>query len=47
VDGGNNLGVVDTLEVDRSDAEVGVSELALDDVQGNALVSEFDGVSVA
>src|SRR5215216_6117296 len=30
VDGVDDLGVVDALEVDRGDAEVGVAELALD-----------------
>src|SRR4051812_47551326 len=33
VDGVDDLGAVDALEVDRGDAEVGVSELALDDDQ--------------
>src|SRR5580692_4731763 len=33
VDGVDDLGVVDALEVDAGDAEVGVSELALDHVQ--------------
>jgi hypothetical protein len=31
VDGVDDLGVVDALQVDRGNAEVGVSELALDD----------------
>src|SRR5215218_11341818 len=37
VDGVDDLGVVDALEVDRGDAEVGVAELALDDDQRHAL----------
>jgi hypothetical protein len=47
VDGGDDLGVVDALQVDGSDAEVGVPQLALDDVERDALVGEFDGVGVA
>src|SRR4051794_22087121 len=35
VDGVDDLGAVDALEVHRGDAEVGVSELALDDQQGH------------
>jgi hypothetical protein len=34
VHGVDDLGVVDALQVDRGDAEVGVSELPLDDVRG-------------
>ena len=38
---------VDALEVDRGGAEVGVSELALNDVQRHALAGELEGVRVA
>jgi hypothetical protein len=41
------IGVVDALEVDRGDAEVGVAELALDDDQRHALAGHLDGVRVA
>jgi hypothetical protein len=47
VDGVDDLGAVDALQVDRRDAEVGVPELALYDEQRNALASHFDGVRVA
>src|SRR4051812_20352266 len=47
VDGVDDLGVVDALEVDRGDAEVGVAELALDDDQRHAFAGHFDGVRVA
>src|SRR5215210_5958926 len=47
VDGVDDLGVVNALEVDRGDAEVGVAELALDDDQRHALAGHFDGVGVA
>ena len=47
VDGVDDLGVVDALEVDRGDAEVGVAELALDDDQRHALAGHLDGVRVA
>jgi hypothetical protein len=33
MDGVDDLVVVDPLQIDRGDAEVGVTELALDDVQ--------------
>jgi hypothetical protein len=46
VDRVDDLGVVDALEVDRRDAEVGVSELALDHDQRDAFVSHLDRVSV-
>jgi hypothetical protein len=36
MDGVDDLGVVDALQVDRRDAEVGVAELALDDDQRHA-----------
>jgi len=35
------------LQVDRGDAEVGVAELVLDDVERHAFVCELDGVGVA
>src|SRR3954451_13338212 len=47
VDGVDDLGVVDALEVDRADAEVGVAELALDDDQRYAFAGHFDGARVA
>src|SRR5215204_689657 len=47
VDGVDDLGVVDALEVDRGDAEVGVAELALDDDQRYALARHLDGVGVS
>ena len=46
VDGVDDLGVVDLLEVDRGDAEVGVAKLALDDVERDALVCHLDRVRV-
>src|SRR5215204_3891005 len=47
VDGVDDLGVVNALEVDRGDAEVGVAELALDDDQRHALAGHLDGVGMA
>jgi hypothetical protein len=47
VNGVDDLGAVDALQVDRGDAEVGVSELALDDDQRDALAGHLDGVGVA
>src|SRR5215216_6680995 len=47
VDGVDDLGVVNALEVDRGDAEVGVAELAFDDDQRHALAGHLDGVGVA
>jgi hypothetical protein len=57
VDGGDDFfgvdalevdaGGVDALEVDAGGAEVGVSELALDDVERYAFARELDGVGVA
>src|SRR5215211_522994 len=47
VDGVDDLGVVDALQIDRGDAEVGVAELALDDDQRQALAGHLDGVRVA
>jgi hypothetical protein len=36
MDGDDDLGLLDALEVDRRDAEVAVAELALDDDQRDA-----------
>jgi hypothetical protein len=47
VDGVDDLGVVDALEINAGDSEVGVSELALDHVQGDAFAGHLDGVRVA
>jgi hypothetical protein len=47
VDGGDDLFGVDALQVDAGGAEVGVAELALDDVERHAFAGEFDGVGVA
>ena len=47
MDGVDDLGVVDALEVDRGDAEVAVSELALDDDQRDAFAGHLDGVGVS
>jgi hypothetical protein len=47
VDGGDDLLNVDALQVDARGAEVGMPELALDDVERNALAGELDGVGVA
>jgi hypothetical protein len=47
VDGRDDLLGVDPLQVDRGGAEVGVAELALDDVQRHALASEFERMRVA
>ena len=47
VDGLDDFAVVDALQVDGRDAEVGVAELALDDVERNALAGHLDGVRVA
>jgi hypothetical protein len=38
---------VDALQVNRGRAEVGVAELALDDVERHAFAGDFDGVGVA
>ena len=35
------------MEIDRGRAEVGVAELALDDVERHAFTGELDGVGVA
>jgi hypothetical protein len=46
VDGVDDLGVVDSLEIDRGDAEVGVSELTLDYDDRHAFASHLHRVSV-
>jgi hypothetical protein len=46
VHGGDDLLGVDPLEVYRGRAEVGVAELALDDVERYAFAGELDGVGV-
>jgi hypothetical protein len=46
VDGVDDLGAVDALQIDRGDAEVGVPELALDDEQRHAFPGHLDGVCV-
>jgi len=47
VDGVDDLGTVDALQVDRRNAEARVSELALDHDQRDALARHLDGVRVA
>ena len=47
MDGVDDVGVVDALEVGRGDAEVAVAELALDDKERDAFVGHLDGVGVA
>jgi hypothetical protein len=47
MNGFNDLGVVDALQVDGGDAEVAVAELALDDDQRDTLARHLDGVGVA
>ena len=47
VNGGDDLLGVDALQVDRCGAEVGVPELALDEVERYALASKFDRVGMA
>jgi hypothetical protein len=47
VDGVDDLGAVDPLEVDRGDAEVAVAELALVDHERHTFASHFDGVGVS
>ena len=46
MDGLDDLGVVDALQVDRRDAEVAVAELALDDDQRHALARELNSMGV-
>ena len=43
---GRTIAAVDALEVDAGDAEVGVSELALDHYERHAFVRHLDGMSV-
>jgi hypothetical protein len=47
VDGVDDLGIVDALEVDRGDGEVAVAELALDDHQRDALIGHLHRMSAA
>jgi len=47
VDGFDDLGVVDALEVNRGDAEVAVAELALDHDQRHALAGNLNGVGMS
>jgi hypothetical protein len=47
VNGVDDLGVVDALEVDGGDAEVAVAELALDDDQRHTFARHLDCVRVA
>jgi hypothetical protein len=46
VDGVDDLGVVDSLEVDRGDPEVAVTELPLNDDKRHAFASHLDGMGV-
>ena len=46
VDGVDDFVVVDALEIDAGDAEVGVSELALDHVERDPFAGHLDGMSV-
>ena len=43
----DDLGVIDPLQVDRGDAEVGVAELPLDHIERHPFARHFDGMSVA
>jgi hypothetical protein len=45
MDGVDDLGVLDALQGDRGGAEVGVAQLTLDDVEGDAFVGQLDGVT--
>ena len=47
VDGVDDLGVVDALEVDGGDAELAVAELALNDHERDAFAGHLDGVGVS
>ena len=47
MDGVDDLRVVDPLEIDRGDPEVGMPELALDDWQWDPFVGHLDRVRVA
>jgi hypothetical protein len=46
-DGVDDFAEVDALQVGRGGAEVGIAELALDDVDRDALAGQLDRVSVA
>ena len=46
MDGVDDLGAVDSLEVDRGDPVVGVPELPLNHHERYTLVGELDGVGV-
>jgi hypothetical protein len=46
MDGVDDLGAVDSLEVDACDTEVGMAELALDDDERDAFVGHLDRVRV-
>jgi len=46
VDGVDDFGGVDALQVDAGNAEVAVAELALDDVEWDAFAGHFNGVGV-
>jgi hypothetical protein len=47
VDGIDDLAAVDSLEVDAGDAEVGMTSMPLDDVEGNGFARHLDGVRVS
>ena len=47
MDGVDDLGAVDALEVDAGDAKVRVPELALDDVERHAFAGHLDRMRVA
>jgi hypothetical protein len=47
VDGVDDLGIVDALEIDTGDAEVAVADLALNDDQRHPSAGQLDGVRVA
>jgi hypothetical protein len=46
VDGVDDLGIVNVLQIDRRDAEVAVAELPLDDYERHPFASHLDGVGV-
>ena len=46
-DGGDDLGVIDPLEIDGGNAEVRVSELALNHVERDPFACHLDGVGVS
>jgi hypothetical protein len=46
VDGVDDLGVVDALQIDRRDAEVRVRELSLDNRERHAFSRHLNGVGV-